>query len=84
MSKVTYDPTVDAARVYFSNNQIVDSESLTDDLIVDYDQDDNVVAVEILGVRRNKEHLKKALELLDQRRFSVSLSSLVEDALQAV
>ena len=83
--KISYDPVVDAARISWDMaNQIVDSESLTDDIIVDYDKNDTVVAVEILGVERNRKGIKEALQKLNNKELTAKLSSLVEGALQTV
>lgn len=85
MINTSYDSGVDAVRISWKEAaQIVDSESLNDDIIVDYDKDDAVVAVEILGVKRNREGIKKALEALDNQELTARLSRLIETALQTV
>lgn len=85
MINTSYDSGVDAVRISWKEAaQIVDSESLNDDIIVDYDKNDAVVAVEILGVKRNREGIKKALEALDNQELTARLSRLIETALQTV
>lgn len=85
MINTSYDSGVDAVRISWKEAaQIVDSESLNDDIIVDYDKDDAVVAVEILGVKRNREGIKKALEALDNQELTARLSRLIETTLQTV
>jgi uncharacterized protein YuzE len=49
--QVQYDPVVDAAYFQLTNSQGVDSEEIADGIIVDYDKDDKVIAVELLGMR---------------------------------
>lgn len=46
--KVTYDPQVDAIRIRFSEAAIVESDEDKPGVILDYDKDGNVVAMEIL------------------------------------
>ncbi|MEB3226785.1 MAG: DUF2283 domain-containing protein [Synechocystis sp.] len=49
---IEYDPTVDTAYFQVTGTGIgIDSEEIADGIIVDYDQNDNVIAVELLGVR---------------------------------
>lgn len=85
MINTSYDPVVDAVRIWWDGaDQVVDSESLSDDIIVDYDKNDTVVAVEILGVSRNRKNIKNALRVLDEKELTMKLSILVEGALQTV
>ncbi len=51
MKDIRYDETLDAAYFQIESKQVIDSEEIADGIIVDYDQDDNVVAVEIIGVK---------------------------------
>lgn len=48
---IEYDPAVDSAYFQLSDKLGVESEEIADGIIVDYDQDDNVIAVELLGVK---------------------------------
>ena len=67
MKKIRYDETVDAAYFQIESKQVIDSEEIADGIIVDYDQDDNIVAVEILGLKTiNLEHFKILKPLLPE------------------
>lgn len=48
---IEYDPAVDAAYFQITDQLGIDSEEIADGIIVDYDQNDNVIAVELLGVK---------------------------------
>jgi uncharacterized protein YuzE len=47
----SYDPDVDAAYFRIKDTRVLDSEEIADGIIVDYDEDDNVVGVELLGIK---------------------------------
>ncbi len=51
MNSIEYDPVVDAAYFQLTDKLGVDSEEIADGIIVDYDKNDNVIGVELLGVR---------------------------------
>jgi len=51
MNSIEYDPAVDSAYIQLSEKPGVESEEIAEGIIVDYDQDNNVVAVELLGVK---------------------------------
>lgn len=46
--KITYDPEVDILRIIFTESPIEESDEEKPGLILDYDQDGNVVGLEIL------------------------------------
>jgi uncharacterized protein YuzE len=48
--KVTFDEANDALYVRFDDTPIVESETIRPGVILDYDDKDQVVGVEILGV----------------------------------
>jgi len=50
--KVTYDAEVDVLRILFSNAPIEESDEDKPGLIIDYDQDGNVVGMEILDATK--------------------------------
>ena len=50
--KVTYDSEVDVLHVLFSNAPIEESDEDKPGVILDYDKDGNVVAVEILDAQK--------------------------------
>jgi uncharacterized protein YuzE len=64
MKKVTYDKDADAAYFYLRNSKIVDSETISPGVILDYDDHDNVVGIEILSIRkRTPDELKNIYPL---------------------
>lgn len=50
--RVTYDPEADILYLRLSEAEIVDSESIEPNLVVDRDADDRIVGVEILWPSR--------------------------------
>ena len=48
--RLRYDKEVDALRITLTKNQIVDSNETTEGVIIDYDEQGEVVAIEILDV----------------------------------
>ncbi len=52
MKKPTYDEEADAAYFYLKDSKIVDSETVSPGVILDYDDHDNVVGIEILSIRK--------------------------------
>jgi len=62
---IEYDPTIDAAYFQITDQLGIDSEEIADGIIVDYDQNDNVIAVELLGVKTiNPDDFQKLKPLL--------------------
>jgi len=51
--KIKYDKDTDAIYVILSSDTIVESEEKLKDVIVDYNDKDEVVAIEILNVKQN-------------------------------
>lgn len=50
--KVIYDPEVDVLSVLLSDKQVAESDAEKPGLVLDYDLNDNVVALEILDVSK--------------------------------
>lgn len=50
--KVHYDPNVDAIYLRLGDAKIVESEEVRPGIVLDFDSQDRVVAVEILNVRK--------------------------------
>lgn len=56
--KITYDKEADVLHIKFSDNKIADSEEKERNVVVDYDKDDNIVAIEVLYfVKKYKKEL---------------------------
>ncbi len=53
--KIRYDDQADALYIALTNNKVVDTDPVTDDIIIDYDDKKEVVGVEILDASQNKE-----------------------------
>ena len=53
--KVTYDPEVDVLRIIFSSTAIEESDEDKPGTIIDYDQDGNIVGMEILDASKRVE-----------------------------
>lgn len=57
--KVEYDKKADAAYLKLTNSQIVESEEVFPDIIYDFDEDNQVVGIEILKLKgKTPEQLK--------------------------
>lgn len=54
MSFISYDSDVDIYYIPFNNNPVVESEEIADGVIVDYDKDDLIVGVEVMGGRKKE------------------------------
>lgn len=61
--KIRYDKEIDAIYVILSNDTIVESEEKSKDIIVDYNEKDEVVAIEILNVKQNEHEIDLPLTL---------------------
>jgi uncharacterized protein YuzE len=53
--KVKYDQEVDVLRIRFSNAEVDESDEEKPGIILDYDRDGNIVAIEILNASRRME-----------------------------
>jgi uncharacterized protein YuzE len=54
--KITYDPEVDVMRIIFSSAPIEESDEEKPGVILDFDKDGNVVAMEILDASHRMEN----------------------------
>ena len=59
--KVTYDPEVDVIRIVFSNAPVEESDEDRPGVILDYDQEGNIIGLEILEASKRMEN-PRALE----------------------
>jgi len=51
--KIHYDNETDSIYVQFSNDSIAESEEKSEGVVIDYNDKDEVIAVEILNVKSN-------------------------------
>jgi len=51
--KIEYSPDADAIYIELKDAKIVNSDAINDDFIFDYDENGNVVGIEILAVSHN-------------------------------
>ena len=51
--KISYDKETDSIYVNFSSDKIIESEEVNKDVIVDYNDKDEIVSVEMLNVKTN-------------------------------
>ncbi|MDJ0660310.1 MAG: DUF2283 domain-containing protein [Crocosphaera sp.] len=59
MKKITYDPDADAAYILLRDSKIIDSETIEEGVICDYDENEQIVGIEILSVtKRTPEEIK--------------------------
>ncbi len=49
--EVNYDRDIDAAYIHIENQTVLDSEEIADGIIIDYDEHNNIVGVELLGIK---------------------------------
>lgn len=65
--EVNYDRDVDAAYFRIKNKTVLESEEIADGIIVDYDEDDNMVGIELLGIKTiNRKNFALLIPLLPE------------------
>jgi uncharacterized protein YuzE len=74
MNSIKYDPETDSAYLKVRDGEYVESEEISDGVILDYDRDDNVIAVELLGVAQ--------LNVSDWQKLQPRLPEVVYGQLQ--
>ena len=47
--KITYDKEADALYIKLTDKSISESEEIEDDIVADFDNDDNIVGIEVLN-----------------------------------
>lgn len=63
MMQIVYDKVADAIYIKFSNEDIHDSEEISEGIIIDYNKESNIVGVEILNFSKRDIDLNKIIML---------------------
>ena len=61
--KIKYDKEIDAIYVILSDDKIVESEEKKQDIILDYNDKDEIVAIEVLNVKQNEHEIDLPITL---------------------
>jgi uncharacterized protein YuzE len=61
--KIKYDDKQDAIYLILSDDDVLESEEQSKDVIVDYNQNNEVVAIEILNLKSNEHEINLPLIL---------------------
>lgn len=74
--KITYDEEADALYIKFSDNSIVDSEETEKNVVLDYDNENNIVGIEILHfVEKYKKDVYPAFKEVEKAVWESDLKS---------
>lgn len=68
--KVKYDPEADAVYFYLLDSQISDSDEILPGIVCDFDENDQVVGVEVLSVNRRTQREFQELTSSDKSPLS--------------
>ncbi|PHS41012.1 MAG: hypothetical protein COB07_03190 [Sulfurovum sp.] len=60
---IKYDNETDSIYMVLSSDAVMESEETSKDVIVDYNDKEEVVAIEILNVKENNHHIELPLVL---------------------
>lgn len=77
----SYDETVDNGYLRFSHNKVARTVEYNDFLVMDYDENGNIVGVEILGVSVYLQE-KRKMRKLTERRVERVKYKLMKDILE--
>lgn len=51
--KIQYDNETDTIYLQFSNDEVIESQEIKKDIIVDYNEKNEIISVEVLNVKTN-------------------------------
>ena len=54
-NNITFDPMADAGYIYLTNDKILESEEVAPGIILDYDENNNIVGIEVLYIHNQKD-----------------------------
>lgn len=70
--KITYDNEVDALYIKLTDKQIVESEEVEENVVVDFDADNNIVGIEVLYfVRKHKQDFFPVFKQVEQSVWGI-------------
>ncbi len=65
--KITYDKEADALYIKITDKKVVESEEISENFVLDFDEDKNVVGIEIIYfVAKHKKEVLSALKLIEE------------------
>lgn len=65
--RITYDKDVDALYIEISSKKAVESEEVEKDIIFDYDENNDIVGIEVLNcIKENKNNILPALKEIEK------------------
>jgi len=72
MVNISYDRVADALYIKFSNENIAESDEISDGIILDYNKDGKIIGIEILNYsKRNNDLNKQFMELKNNFKYNI-------------
>ena len=56
---IRYDPEADALYIKIRDGKVADSEEISDGVIIDYDEDGNIIGIEVVEFSKKKINLNE-------------------------
>ena len=56
---IRYDPKADALYIKIRDGKVADSEEISDGIIIDYDEDGNIIGIEVVEFSKKKINLNE-------------------------
>jgi len=56
---IRYDPEADALYIKIRDGKVADSEEISDGIIIDYDEDGNIIGIEVVEFSKKKINLNE-------------------------
>jgi uncharacterized protein YuzE len=69
--KIEYSKDVDALYITLNDSDVEESDEVTEDIIMDYDKDGNVVGIEILWVSEKADISQILIRSFDKEKVTV-------------
>ena len=72
MVNISYDRVADALYIKFSNENIAESDEISDGIILDYNKNGKIIGIEILNYsKRNNDLNKQFMELKNNFKYNI-------------